>query len=92
MSNLKAYRNQIDKLDKKLIEILSKRFEIAKKVGVYKKENNIPVLDKSREKDLLDTKEKLAKGAGIDGKFISGIFKLIIKESRKKQNELKRRK
>jgi chorismate mutase len=41
MNELENYRKNIDELDKNLIEILAKRFEIVKKVGEYKKENNI---------------------------------------------------
>ena len=48
MQELQNYRESIDKIDIQIIELLSKRFEVVKKVGEYKKLHNIPPLQPER--------------------------------------------
>lgn len=47
------YRNEIDKLDKQILELLDKRFNVTKLVGEYKRENNIDVLNQNREDAII---------------------------------------
>ena len=47
-------RERIDILDEQLMESLLTRFLIVKEIGEYKKENDIPILDSSREQDIYD--------------------------------------
>lgn len=54
MSGLNDYRIEIDEIDKKLVELLDKRMRVSEKIGRYKKENNLPVLDAAREREKLD--------------------------------------
>ncbi len=51
--NLDDLRVQIDKLDTELVALLEKRMEISKKVGKYKAERNLPVLNINREIEVL---------------------------------------
>lgn len=54
MSELDDYRNNIDKIDKEITKLFEERMNIVLKVGEYKKKNNIPVLNKSREKAVIE--------------------------------------
>lgn len=54
MSELDDYRKTIDELDKKITELFEKRMDVVLKVGEYKKKNNLPVLDESREKEVIE--------------------------------------
>lgn len=54
MAGLEDYRVEIDNIDKELVELLDKRMRVAEKVGSYKKEHNLPVLDLQREREKLD--------------------------------------
>ena len=60
MKDLGEIRTEIDKIDSELIELFKKRMDCAKAVGLYKKANNIPVLNQNRENEILDNVE--AKG------------------------------
>ncbi len=51
--NLDDLRVEIDKIDTDLVNLLEKRMEISKKVGSYKLENNLPVLNINREIEVL---------------------------------------
>lgn len=89
---LANYRHQIDKLDKQLLTLLKERFEITNKVWIYKKENNLPIIQKERYDALLEEKIKLWKEAGLDEEFIKDIFDIIHDYSVKKQEKLEKTK
>lgn len=55
MTQLEIFRKEIDEINIKLIELFKKRMEISKKIGDFKKENNIPILDLNREKEIIKT-------------------------------------
>ena len=46
-------RNEIDKIDKELVELLEKRMNVAKKVAEYKIKNNLPILNSTREAEVI---------------------------------------
>jgi shikimate dehydrogenase len=72
--NLKKLRNQLDKLDDKIIPLLEKRLALAKETKKHKKK----IHDKNREEEIL-TK--------IKSKYIQEIYKAIFKSSKKIQKE-----
>lgn len=53
MGYLEELRNEIDNVDKELVELFEKRMEIVLNVAKYKKENNIPILNNSREQEVI---------------------------------------
>ncbi len=53
-------RNDIDKIDKELVALIGKRMETAAKIGQYKRENNLPVYDPARERELFSKVGELA--------------------------------
>lgn len=86
---LKTYREQIDILDKKLLELFNERFTITDKVWIYKKENNLPIVQKDRYNTLLEEKIRLWKKYGLNEEFIKDIFDIIHDYSVKRQEQLK---
>ena len=57
-------RELIDKIDNQIFELLTKRFNLSKVIGYSKVAKKTPILDKSRESDILirltnDFKDKL---------------------------------
>ena len=51
---LEEIRNEIDSIDKELVSLFIRRMNCSAQVAEYKKENNLPVLDASRERVLLN--------------------------------------
>jgi len=85
---LEKYREQIDLLDKQLLKILKKRYEITDKIWLYKKQNNMPIFQIQRYNDLLKEKFKIWKKYWLDEEFIKDIFDIIHKYSVKRQEKL----
>ena len=50
---IKELRNQIDKIDEQLVELFKQRMGVSARVTEYKREHNMPVLDATRERELL---------------------------------------
>ena len=48
-NKLTQYRDEINAIDTKLVELFTKRMEIAGGIATYKKEQGLPVLDAMRE-------------------------------------------
>lgn len=85
MKDLGEIRIEIDKIDSELIELFKKRMDCAKAVGLYKKENNIPVLNQNRENEILDNIEE--KG-GEYGSHARLLFSNIMELSRALQHNI----
>lgn len=54
MDKLTECRNKIDEIDTQIIKLYEERMQVVKEVALFKIENNIPVLDVSREAIMLD--------------------------------------
>lgn len=58
MTKLEKARLIINEVDKKMLDLFLKRMDAAKMVGEFKKENNLPVFDAKREKEIIDRQLK----------------------------------
>ena len=82
---IKDLRDTIDSLDKEIVELLVKRMNVSAEVAAYKRQNDMPVLDKAREAALL---EKISSLSGNMSKYTHEIYLEILKQSRAYQEEL----
>ena len=85
MKDLGQIRNEIDSIDKQLIDLFKRRMDCAKAVGEYKKENNIPVLNQARENEILD---KVQEMGGEYGTFARLLYSNIMELSRALQHTI----
>jgi chorismate mutase len=74
-------RQQIDLLDDNLLDILELRMKVVEKIGHYKKENNLTILQSSRWEEII--RKVIAKGEakGLSTEMIDTIFKAIHQEA-----------
>lgn len=89
MNKLDDLRQQIDKLDKEIIEKMALRQHIVEEVKEYKKINNMPVFDAKREEYLDHYHTELSQEYHVSIEFIKNLFKLIMDESKRIQNSIK---
>ena len=78
-------RSEIDSIDEELISLFIKRLECANKVAEIKKEYQLPVLNSTREQEII---EKVKSKSGDLAEFTAEIFKDIMKVSKDYQNSL----
>ena len=84
-NDLRELRNKIDEIDKIIIDAFIERMEIVKDIRDYKKENNLPIYDSLREKELLVKRKEMANNISFNND-IENLFKLILKISKEHQN------
>jgi chorismate mutase len=77
MALLDKYRKQIDKIDKKIIDYLAKRYQVVKKVGFFKKKKGLKPFDKKRFQEVLKTRISFAEEKGLPKELIKKIYQII---------------
>lgn len=83
--NLTELRAEIDKLDDRLLELLTRRMRISREIGQYKKEHDMPVLQTQRYEELLARRAAQAVELGMDREFMRTVFQAIHEESIRQQ-------
>lgn len=87
-NQLDLLRNRIDEIDSELLEILSARVAIVKKIGQYKKENNVTALQINRWAQLMEDRINIGKKLDINEFFVKTLFQLIHEDSVRMQTEI----
>ena len=81
--DIRELREQIDRIDRRIVELYCQRMETARAIGRYKRENGLPVLDSGRERELLDSVAEQAGEENAQG--VRALFRLLIDQSRARQ-------
>ncbi|HEU4574373.1 MAG TPA: chorismate mutase [Chitinophagaceae bacterium] len=85
---LEKLRQQINHLDDELMQILSQRMKIAEKIGEYKKNNNITILQTNRWNAILERAFVKGDKLGLSKEFITKYFDAVHMESISHQNKI----
>ncbi len=85
---LDGLRKQIDGIDRKILELINERGNIALKVSEHKKKNSLRIYDPSREKEIEKKLVELNSGPVTDDHIIS-IFRQVISGCRSLQGPTK---
>ncbi len=81
-------RNQIDKIDDYVFQKMAERMQIIEKIGNYKKENSITILQVNRWEEILNKRIPYAKALKLSPEFAEKLLELIHSESIRKQTEI----
>ncbi len=85
---LAELREQIDHLDDDIMQKLANRMKISRKIGQFKKENNVTILQVNRWEEIVQTRVALGKAMGLDESFTQDLLRLIHHESIQVQNQV----
>ena len=85
---LATLREQINHLDDELMTILGQRMKIADKIGEYKKNNNITILQTNRWNEILEKAYTKGEKLGLSKEFITKYYDAIHLESINHQNNI----
>lgn len=85
---LKALRKEMDRIDSQLVGLFCERMEMAGKIGEYKKERGLPVLDSARERQKITETAKLAGPEFADD--TRALYALLFELSRAHESRLNR--
>ena len=87
MIDLSELRNQIDDIDRQIVELYEKRMAVSSQVAEYKIETGKKVFDKEREDSKLETLKGLTHN-DFNSHGIEELFQQIMSMSRKLQYQL----
>lgn len=82
---LREVREHIDELDRELIALLQRRCELSARAGLAKRATGAPVLDPTREVDLLEQRRAWAEQGGLPGDVVQAVFRQVLSMSRRAQ-------
>lgn len=92
MNELEKCRQEIDEIDRQLMELFEKRMDVAVRVAEYKADNNLPIYNGDRESQVIKNNVQRLKDDRYEilaRRFFIGLMEL----SRELQGEvIKRRK
>lgn len=86
--NIDQLRAKIDILDENLLYTLSSRMKISRKIGEYKRDSNIAILQTSRWDEVLAKVVQKGNEYGLPENFVKDVFNAIHEVSVEVQNEI----
>ena len=86
--NIDQLRAKIDIIDENILYALGSRMKISRKIGEYKKNNNIAILQTSRWDAILAKVVEAGKEYSLSEKFLKDVFNAIHEASVEVQNEI----
>lgn len=76
MEELDELRQKINEIDRELVALYTKRLEVCREVGLYKKAHHLPVLDAAREKQVLRSKAELVQQPELRS-YVTALFEHV---------------
>jgi chorismate mutase len=85
MAELGRCREEIEAIDKEIINLLARRLELGKRTGTLKRAAGLPILDPTREAAVIRRVTAVARDAGLPPEPIREVFWQIVGMSRRVQ-------
>ncbi|MDD3876198.1 MAG: chorismate mutase [Bacteroidales bacterium] len=77
VKQLEDLRNGIDIVDNQILNLLKQRMDIVEKIGLYKKEHKITVLQIKRWNSIINERLTLAEKLGLNKDYIEKMLKIL---------------
>ncbi|VDZ82082.1 T-protein [Kluyvera intermedia] len=87
VAELTALRDQIDAVDKALLDLLAKRMELVAEVGEVKSQYGLPIYVPEREASMLASRRKEAAAMGVPPDLIEDVLRRVMRESYSSEND-----
>ncbi len=71
-------RDEINGLNVKIVELLARRVEVARRIGEAKREQNLPIVDRTREGSVYVRVRELAIEMDLDPEGVDKVFREIV--------------
>ena len=85
LANLEALRYDIDNLDQEIIRSLGQRMEVSREIGLFKRENEVTILQMNRWSNIFEARVQTALKAGLSEAFARDLIQAIHNESIRQQ-------
>ena len=78
---LQTLRKEIDEIDDELLNLIAKRMNVSEKIGDFKKQHKVAVLQMDRWKQVLEHHINKGVSLGLNDESVKEIFEIIHKDS-----------
>lgn len=80
-ARLQLLRDELDKIDEQFLDALRRRIECCVRIGEYKAESGVPVVQPKRITVVKERAARYGEQHGIDQGFLDRLYDLIIGET-----------
>ncbi|MEE8731971.1 MAG: bifunctional chorismate mutase/prephenate dehydrogenase [Rahnella inusitata] len=87
VAELNALRDQIDDVDKALLDLLSRRLALVAEVGEVKSRYGLPIYVPEREAAMLASRRQEAQNLGVPPDLIEDVLRRVMRESYSSEND-----
>lgn len=84
-TTIRILREEMDRIDSKLIDLLAKRMEVSQKMAICKSQNTISTFQPNRWNEILQRIVQIATKRDLPEEFILNIYRFIHEESIRQQ-------
>lgn len=87
-NKLDEMRAGIDRIDNYVLEILAERMDIAEKIGEFKRDNKMTILQSGRWDQIVQDRAELGLSKGLTEEFVKELFEAVHQESIRHQTKV----
>lgn len=80
-------REQIDRIDRALLDLLAERMAVVDAIGAIKRAHNTPMVDPQREAEMLAARAAYARSLGLSDDANTALFKGVLRASHARLGE-----
>ena len=85
---LATLREQINHIDNELLTLIGERMKVADKIGAFKRDNNVTILQTNRWNEILERATAEGEKLGLSKEFVVRYFDAVHLESISHQNKV----
>jgi len=87
-NSLDYLRSEISEIDTDVLNLLAERMKVARKIGQYKKENDMTILQPKRWEEIIGSSVLKGEKEGLSAQFINKFLKAVHDESINQQEDI----
>ena len=85
--NLDELREEIQDIDRDLVELIAQRTYVAEAIAAVKEEQGLPTTDEQQEQAVMDRAGENAERFDVDSNLVKAVFRLLIELNKVEQRE-----
>ena len=85
--NLEELREEIQTIDREIVEHIAQRTYVADTIATVKREQGLPTTDESQERRVMERAGENAQRFGVDDNLVKAMFRLLIELNKVEQRE-----
>jgi chorismate mutase len=85
--NLDELREEIETIDREIVELIARRTYVADTVAQVKAEQDLPTTDESQEDRVMERAGQNAERFEVDANLVKAIFRLLIELNKVEQRQ-----